>query len=133
VKILVIEDQPTQLKLAHHVLAAAGHEVSDAVAAEHAFTAIKMNRPQIILLDLFLPGIDGLTLVRKLKADPDTRDIHVVAVTSYPEAYPKAVVMAAGCEAYFVKPIDTRDLPRQLDAIAAGGGGIAALSKAKTP
>jgi CheY-like chemotaxis protein len=117
-KILVIEDNPSQLKLAHHVLSAAGHDVSDAGAAEQAFTAIKRDRPQLILLDLLLPGIDGLTLVRRLKADPDTRDIHVVAVTSYPEAYPKAAALAAGCEAYFVKPINTRELSGQLNAVA---------------
>ena len=132
-KILVIEDQPMQLKLAHHVLSAAGHDISEASAAEQAFAAIKRDRPQIILLDLFLPGVDGLTLVRRLKADPDTRDIHVVAITSYPEAFSKADAVAAGCDAYFVKPIDTRELPRQLDAIAARGGGITAVSKAKTP
>lgn len=117
-KILVIEDHPAQLKLAHHVLSAAGHDVNDAEAAEAALLAIKTDRPQLILLDLLLPDIDGLTLVRRLKADPETRDIHVVAVTSYPEAYPKAAVLAAGCDAYIVKPINTRELPRQLDAIA---------------
>lgn len=117
-KILVIEDHPAQLKLAHHVLSAAGHDVSDAKAAEAALIAIKTDRPQLILLDLLLPDIDGLTLVRRLKADPDTHDIHVVAITAYPEAYPKASALAAGCDAYFVKPINTRELPRQLDAIA---------------
>jgi CheY-like chemotaxis protein len=117
-KILVIEDHPMQLKLAHHVLSEAGHEVSDAEAAEQALTAIKANRPQLILLDLILPGMDGLTLVRKLKADADTRDIHIVAITSYPEECPKAAAMAAGCDAYLVKPVDTRKLPGQLTAIA---------------
>ena len=64
-KILVIEDQPTQLKLAHHVLSSAGHNVTDAEAAEQAFAAIKRDRPELILLDLLLPDIDGLTLVRR--------------------------------------------------------------------
>ena len=108
--ILVIEDHPTQLKLAHHVLIAAGHNVSDAEAAEQAFAAIKV--------DLVLPGMDGLALVRKLKADPDTRGIHVVAVTSYPEQYPKAAALAAGCDAYLLKPINTRELSGQLTAVA---------------
>jgi CheY-like chemotaxis protein len=117
-KILVIEDHPTQLKLAHLVLSAAGHEVSDAGAAEQAFVTIKADRPQLILLDLVLPDIDGLALVRKLKADPDTRDIQIVAVTSYPEKYPKAAALGAGCDAYFVKPIDTRELSGQLTAVA---------------
>jgi two-component system cell cycle response regulator len=117
-KILVIEDHPAQLKLAHHVLSAAGHDVSDAGAAEQAFTAIKMDRPQLILLDLVLPGIDGLTLVRRLKADSETRDIHVVAVTSYPEEYPKEAALAAGCDGYFLKPLNTRELSGQLTTVA---------------
>jgi len=116
-KILVIEDNPTQLKLAHLVLSAAGHQVSDASAAEQAFAAIKADRPQLILLDLALPDVDGLTLARRLKADPNTRDIHIVAVTAYPEEYSKAAALAAGCNAYLVKPINTRELSDQLSAI----------------
>jgi CheY-like chemotaxis protein len=116
-KILVIEDHPTQLKLAHLVLSAAGHEVSDAGASEQAFTAIRVDRPQLILVDLVLPDVDGLALIRKLKTDPETRDILVVAVTSHPERYPKAAALAAGCDAYFVKPIDTREISGQLTAV----------------
>ena len=118
--ILVIEDHPTQLKLAHHVLSAAGHNVSEAEAAEQAFASISQDRPQIILLDLILPGMDGLTLVRMLKADPATRDIHVVAVTSYPERFSKAAALAAGCDAYLLKPLNTRTLPAELSAVVAG-------------
>jgi CheY-like chemotaxis protein len=120
-KILVIEDQPTQLKLAHHVLSADGHNVSDAGAADQAFAAIKIDRPQIILLDLVLPGMDGLALARKLRTDPETHDIPIVAVTSYPEKYSRAAALAAGCDAYFVKPINTRELSGQLNALADNG------------
>jgi two-component system cell cycle response regulator len=59
-------------------------------------------------------------MVRRIKTDPDTRDIPVVAVTSYPEEYPKAAALAAGCDAYFVKPIDTRGLSGQLISVAGG-------------
>ncbi len=117
-KILVIEDHPTQLKLAHVVLSAGGHEVSDAGASEQALIAIRQDRPQLILVDLVLPDVDGLALIRKLKAEPETRDIHLVAVTAHPERYPKAAALAAGCDAYFVKPIDTREISGQLTAIA---------------
>jgi len=122
-KILVIEDNTVDIKLANLVLSTIGHEVSVAEAAEHAFAAIKEDRPQLILLDLNLPGMDGLALARKLKADPDTRDICVVAVTFYPEQYPKAAALAAGCDAYLLKPLDTRELSGQLTAVAEGGGG----------
>jgi CheY-like chemotaxis protein len=100
------------------VLSAAGYNVSDAEAAEQAFLAIKLEKPDVILLDLALPGMDGLSLVRKLKADPGTRGIPVVAVTSYEDRFGEKVALAAGCEAYLIKPIDTRKLPRLISEIA---------------
>src|SRR6185436_3907959 len=96
--ILVIEDNPSHLKLAHLVLGAAGHTVNDAQAAEQALAMIMLDKPHVILLDLELPGMGSLTLVRKLKADATTRDIHVVAVTSYPDRYKKSEAMGAGCD-----------------------------------
>ena len=120
-KILGIEDHAAGIKLANLVLSTAGHDVSEVEAAEQAFTAIQEDRPQLILLDLDLPGMDGIALARKLKADPDTRDICVVAVTFYPERYPKAAALAAGCDAYLLKPIDTRKRSDQLTAVAEGG------------
>lgn len=122
-KILVIEDRALDIKLANLVLSTAGHDVSAVEAAEQAFAAIQEDRPQIILLDLDLSIMDGIALARKLKADPDTRDIHVVAVTFYPEQYPKDAALAAGCDAYLLKPIDTRELSGQLIAVAEGGDG----------
>lgn len=119
-KILVIEDTPSDLKLAQIVLSSAGHEVSGAEAAEQALRAVKQNKPQIILLDLHLPGIDGLALAGMLKAEPETRDIHIVAITSFPERFPKAEVLAAGCDAYLTKPISTRGLAGQLEEVIIG-------------
>jgi DNA-binding response OmpR family regulator len=71
---------------------------------------------------LGLPGMGGMTLVRKLKADSHASDIHIVAVTTYPEQYPKAAVLAAGCDAYLVKPINTRELSGQLTTVVKRGG-----------
>jgi CheY-like chemotaxis protein len=116
-KILVVEDQAIELKLVVHVLSAAGHEVAPADAADQALAAIKADHPNVILMDLSLPGMDGLTLVRKLKADPATRDIHIVAVTSYPEKFSMAEVLAAGCDAYLSKPLSTRTLPTTLTEV----------------
>jgi two-component system cell cycle response regulator len=114
VKILVVEDQSIELKLAVMVLSAAGYEVESADAAEQVMEAIREDRPQIILLDLSLPGMDGLTLARKLKADAATRDIQIVAITAWPEKFPMAEALAAGCDAYLRKPINTRTLPTVL-------------------
>jgi CheY-like chemotaxis protein len=105
------------MKLAHHVLSAAGYHVNDAEAAGQALTAIKAEKPQLILMDLELPGMDGLTLIRKIKADPEMADIPIVAVTSYPERFSRAEVLAAGCVAYISKPINTRTLPGQLQQL----------------
>lgn len=115
--VLVIEDHPGQLKLANHVLTAAGHEVTGVVAAEEAFLAIKESRPEIILLDLILPGMDGLALAGRLKADPETADIPIVAVTAFPEEYSRETALNAGCDAYLIKPISTRTLPDDLTTI----------------
>ena len=114
----MVEDDPTHLKLAKLVLSAAGHNVSDAEAAEQALDTIKQEKPDVILLDLVLPDIDGLTLVRKLKADPETRAIPVVAVTAYLDRFKEKDALAAGCEAYLVKPIDTRKLSRLISDVA---------------
>ncbi len=118
-KILIVEDQPTELKLAHHVLNASGHSVTGVDAAEQAFASIKADRPEIILVDLGLPGMDGLGLVRKLRGDPETRDIRIVAVTSYPEKFTKLDAFHAGCDAYLPKPINTRKLPQELSDVVA--------------
>jgi len=116
-KILVVEDQAIESKLAVHVLIDAGHEVTGVDVAEAAMAAIKADPPNIILMDLLLPGMDGLTLIRKLKADPETRDIQIVAVTSHPERYSRGMAMAAGCDAYLEKPLSTRTLPGTLTEI----------------
>jgi CheY-like chemotaxis protein len=124
-KILVVEDEATEMKLAVHVLSAAGFQVDQAAAAEEALAAIKKDPPTIILLDMSLPGVDGLTLARKLKADPATRGILIVAVTSHPERFRMEDALAVGCDAYLPKPVSTRTLPETLRTVvenAAGDG-----------
>jgi two-component system cell cycle response regulator DivK len=123
-KILVVEDQAIESKLAVQVLRAAGHDVSTADAAEQALAAIRESHPDVILMDMSLPGMDGLTLIRKLKADPETGEIQIVAVTSYPEKFPREAAMDAGCDAYLGKPLSTRTLPATLTDIVNNGGGL---------
>jgi len=113
-KILVVEDEPASLKLAQVVLSSDGHEVTQAEAVDKAMEEISRSQPEVILLDLGLPRVDGLTLARKLKSDPDKKHIVIVAVTAYPERFPREEALAAGCDAYIVKPINTRNLTGQV-------------------
>jgi CheY-like chemotaxis protein len=121
-RILVIEDQPQELKLALHVLSAAGYRVEALSSADSALETIAVERPVLILLDMGLPGTDGLGLINLLKGDPQTCAIPIVAVTSLPEKYSKGEVLGAGADAYFVKPLSTRTLPETLSKIIGGSG-----------
>ncbi len=112
--ILIIEDHPSELKLANHVLESDGHVVAGLETADQAFEAILRDRPELILLDMSLPGMDSLALVKLIREDPVTRDIVVVAVTSHPEVYPRSLAIRSGCDAYILKPISTRTLSQDL-------------------
>jgi CheY-like chemotaxis protein len=106
--ILVVDDNQVNLKLARLLLVAAGYEVRTAADAEEALAVLQIWRPQVILMDLQLPGMDGLELTRRLKADPATRDILVLAITAYAMKGDEEKARAAGCDGYLAKPLDTR-------------------------
>jgi CheY-like chemotaxis protein len=108
--ILVVDDNPTNLKLVADVLAFDGYRVLKASDAEEAQELIRISPPDLILMDIALPGMDGLTLTRKLKSDDKTQDIIVVALTAFAMKGDDAKARAAGCDGYITKPIDTRAL-----------------------
>lgn len=112
--ILVVDDHALNRKLVTDVLTFADYNVAQAETAEAAEILIAATRPQLILMDLALPGMDGLSLTRKLKADPVTRDIPIVAVTASAMRGDEAKAVHAGCAGYITKPIDTRRLPEQV-------------------
>lgn len=114
-KILVVDDNPTNLKLATSILAHEGFEVYEAADAEEAQIVISETLPDLILMDIALPGMDGLTLTRQLKADEATRRIVVVALTAFAMIGDDARALEAGCDGYITKPIDTRLLPKQVE------------------
>ena len=97
-RILIVEDEPVSLKLARLVLAAEGHEVIGAEAVGKAVAEILRSEPDVILLDLELPGIDGLTLASNLKRNQQTQHIVIIAITVSPERYPRELPIAAGCD-----------------------------------
>jgi CheY-like chemotaxis protein len=111
VRILIVDDNVTNLKLASDVLAFDGYEILNAIDAESAQEIIHRTPPDLILMDIALPGMDGLTLTRLLKADDATRHIVVVALTAFAMKGDDARARDAGCDGYITKPIDTRTLP----------------------
>jgi len=113
-QILVVDDNPTNLKLAVDVLECAGHHVQRAVDAEQALLVLQHTNPDLILMDIALPGMDGLALTRKLKADPATSHIHIIALTAFAMKGDEQKAREAGCDGYITKPIDTRLLPEQV-------------------
>ena len=110
-RILIVDDNPTNLKLVTYLVRSHGYDVDTASDADSALSRIREHKPRLILLDLQLPGIDGLELTRRIKADPTTRDIVVVAVTAYAMKGDEERARDAGCDDYVTKPIDTRGLP----------------------
>lgn len=109
--ILIVDDNPQNLKLARVLLASHGYHVLTAVDAEQAMVVIAQTPPKLILMDVQLPGMDGFALTRKLKQDPATQHIVIVALTAYAMKGDAQRARDAGCDGYVAKPIDTRTLP----------------------
>ena len=118
-KILLVEDNPGNRRLAQFLLRSQGYEVREATTAQEAFDALKTDRPDLIVMDIQLPGMDGLEATKKLKQQPTTADIPVVAVTSYAMKGDREKALAAGCAGYVTKPIDKdtfiQEVARHLD------------------
>ena len=110
----MVDDNPINLKLVADLLAFEGYRVLKAEDGEQAAASVEAEPPDLILLDVDLPGIDGLTLTRRLKGDVRTGDIIIVALTAFAMKADRQRAMAAGCDAYVTKPIDTRGLPGQV-------------------
>ena len=117
--ILIVDDNASNTKLLAFLLAAKGYEIRTAANADEALAVIAQWRPRLILMDIQLPGMDGLTLTRQLKADPATRDIAIVAATAYAMKGDEQRALAAGCNGYLTKPIDTRRLPIDIERFLA--------------
>ncbi|MBI1767307.1 MAG: response regulator [Bacteroidetes bacterium] len=113
-RILVVDDNSVNLKLAGDLLEFEGLEVQRAVDAESAIEMINVSPPDLILMDVALPGMDGLTLTKLLKKDPLTMRIIIVALTAFAMKGDQEKITAAGCDGYITKPIDTRKFPQQV-------------------
>src|SRR5579864_5230469 len=121
-KILIVEDNPTNLKLAADVLESAGFAVDRAADAEQAQVLLERILPDLILMDLGLPGMSGLTLTRVLKANSRLQHIPVVALTAFAMKGDELKAFEAGCQGYISKPIDTRRLAEQVQSFFGAAG-----------
>ena len=106
--IVLIEDNEKNRKLARDVLTHQGYRVAEAESAEDGLALVARERPALILMDIHLPGIDGIEALRRLRADAGTRDIPVLAVTASAMTHDRQKILAAGFDGYQSKPISVR-------------------------
>jgi two-component system cell cycle response regulator DivK len=118
-KILIIEDNPANMKLAVLLVRNAGHTALCAVDAETGLTMARADHPDLILMDIQLPGMDGLAATRLLKKDSATAAIPIIALTSMAMKDDQAKTKVAGCDAYIAKPLRYQELYAAIDALLA--------------
>jgi len=112
--ILIVDDNPSHLKLMQLVIASHA-DIRTANSAKQALEVLKDYQPQVILMDIQLPDMDGFALTRKLKADPKYHNIIIIAVTAYAMEGDKQKALEAGCDGYVTKPIDVETFPAIID------------------
>ena len=118
-QVLVVEDTAANMKLVCMLLHKAGHAVLQATCADEAIALARAHRPDLILMDIQLPGMDGLAATRILKADESTRHIRVVALTALAMKGDEQRMIAAGCDGYIAKPIDYKSFLHTVGALLA--------------
>jgi two-component system, cell cycle response regulator DivK len=109
-KVLIVEDNPANMTLATFLVQSAGHRVISATDAEAGLTLARAEQPDLILMDIQLPGMDGLEATRQLKRDGATSGIRVIALTAFAMKGDEERIRAAGCDGYIAKPLAYRDL-----------------------
>src|SRR3990167_4839225 len=110
--ILIVDDNAVNLKLVKILLATEGYQhIETATTAEEALKILDTFKPRLILMDIQLPGMDGIELTRTLKSDPKFKDVIILAITAYAMQGDKERILAAGCGGYKKKPIYIRSLP----------------------
>jgi two-component system cell cycle response regulator DivK len=109
-RILVVEDHEDNRRIVRDLLTAAGYEMIEAVTGEEGVALAERERPDLILMDIQLPGLDGYEATRRIKAHPALRTIPIIAVTSYALSGDDVKALEAGCDAYVTKPFSPRAL-----------------------
>jgi len=109
-RILVVEDQEDNRQILRDLLGNAGYELIEAENGEEALAAVARQRPDLILMDIQLPMMDGYEATRRIRTNPDLKSVPIIAVTSYALAGDESKALAAGCDAYVSKPYSPRQL-----------------------
>ena len=109
-RILIVEDQEDNRKILRDLLTSVGYELVEATTGEEGVALAETARPDLILMDIQLPGLDGYETTRRIKANPALRQIPVIAVTSYALSGDEVKAREAGCDAYVSKPFSPRAL-----------------------
>ena len=131
--ILIVDDTPVNLKLVRVLLSRQGFDVRTASTAEEALEVVQTFRPSLVLADIQLPGMDGLEMTRRLKADQKTRGIVVLALTAFAMKGDEQKAFEAGCDGYITKPIDTRSFPALIRQYLSKSNGSATAAPAAAP
>ncbi len=113
--VLVIEDNEMNMKLVRSLLQIGKYSILEAINAETGFQLAREHHPDLILMDIQLPGMDGLAATHEIKNDSAVKDITIVALTSYAMEGDEKKAMDAGCAGYIAKPIDTRSFLETVD------------------
>ena len=117
--ILIVEDNERNLKLLRDVLGVRGYSTVEARSAEEALDRVRADRPHLVLMDIQLPGMDGVAALRELRALPDGAALPVVAVTAFAMKDDRDRLLGAGFDGYLEKPIDIRSLPSTVASLLA--------------
>lgn len=113
-KILIVEDIPMNRKLIRDILIYYGYEIIEAENGKEAIKIAKEKKPDLIIMDLQMPVMNGFEAIKILKSNPVTKDIKVIAVTSFAMAGDREKILAAGFDDYISKPLNTRELPEMV-------------------
>ena len=117
--ILIVDDNPLNMKLIRVLLTAEGYQVRTAVDAKEALDTLHDCHPRLILMDIQLPGIDGITALKQLRADPKTKGIRVIAITASAMTHNRQTLLAEGFDGYQTKPVSLKEFLAEVQRVLA--------------
>lgn len=120
-KIFIVEDNPDSRELVVKILKAKGYGIIEAVDGEEALMKLKEQRPDLILMDISIPKIDGYEVTRRIKRDDCLKDVPVIALTAHAMKGDREKALEAGCDGYIAKPFSVRELPRLIESFLKRG------------